>query len=230
MKQKLRLLASLLALTLSACGDKPSSADAPPAKPALTVTVTTPLLRDWPQTLSASGNVAAWQEAVIGPEISNYRITEVRANVGDAVKKGDVLARIASDAVDSELAESKSGGRRSRSDAGRSAGDQRTRPPVARKGLLQPATGHSDADRCRYRTGPPERGQGPSAVGRTEAFQGQRLAPDDGIISARSATVGSLTQSGAGTVPPDPRRPAGMARRSHRRRTGPPQARPAGQR
>ena len=89
----------MIALMLTACGDKPSSADAPPTKAALTGT--TPLLRDWPQTLSASGNVAAWQEAIIGPEISNYRITEVRANIGDAVKKGDVLAirRVCSTAI-----------------------------------------------------------------------------------------------------------------------------------
>ena len=77
-KNNAALLAFLVAAGLTACGDKPPPAAALPAKPALTVTVTSPQLRDWPQTLSASGNVAAWQEAVIGPEISNYRITEVR--------------------------------------------------------------------------------------------------------------------------------------------------------
>ena len=49
--------------------------------------------------LPANGNVVAWQEAVIGPEIANYRITEVRVQVGDTVKKGQVLARIANDTV-----------------------------------------------------------------------------------------------------------------------------------
>ena len=67
------------------------------AKPALTVSLVTPEKLDWPQVLPANGSVVAWQEAVIGPEISNYRITEVRVQVGDQVKKGQVLARIASD-------------------------------------------------------------------------------------------------------------------------------------
>ena len=40
-------------------------------------------------------DVVAWQEAVISPEINNYRITEVLANDGDTVQRGDVLARIA---------------------------------------------------------------------------------------------------------------------------------------
>ena len=64
----------------------PDAATATTVKPALTVTATTPEALDWPQTLAANGNIAAWQEAVIGAEVSNYRITEVRANVGDTVK------------------------------------------------------------------------------------------------------------------------------------------------
>ena len=68
------LFVAIAATGLTACGDKPPPAAAQ-SKPALTVTVTAPQLRDWPQTLAASGNVAAWQEAIIGPEISNYRIT-----------------------------------------------------------------------------------------------------------------------------------------------------------
>ncbi|MCK7473114.1 MAG: hypothetical protein MZV49_05610 [Rhodopseudomonas palustris] len=43
------------------------------------------------------------------------------------------------------------------------------------------------------------------------------MAPDDGVISARTATVGLAGAAGAGAVPPDPRRPAGMARRGRRR-------------
>lgn len=62
------------ALLLGACGEAPQEAAAPAAsaKVALTVTTTTPQQLDWPQLLKASGNIAAWQEAVIGPEISNY--------------------------------------------------------------------------------------------------------------------------------------------------------------
>ena len=105
-----RLLGPLLiAALLSACGDAPKEKSSAPAatKPALTVTTTTPQQLDWPQVLKASGNIVAWQEAVISPEISNYRITEVNASVGDRVKKGQVLARIAGDTVESELAETR---------------------------------------------------------------------------------------------------------------------------
>src|SRR5262245_31853186 len=76
-------------------------------KPALSVTAVTLQPAEWAQTLAANGNVAAWQEAIIGSEISGFRLTQVLANVGDRVKKGQVLARVDDDAVEAELAQSK---------------------------------------------------------------------------------------------------------------------------
>ena len=90
-------------------GQKPSASSekTAQAKAALTVSLVSPIAAEWPQVLPANGNVVPWQEAIIGPEINNYRITEVLVQIGDQVKKGDLLARIASDTVASELAESK---------------------------------------------------------------------------------------------------------------------------
>ena len=56
-----RLLACLTLLALAACGGKPADAPKAAAKPALTVSTTTPQARDWPQTLAATGNVAKVQ-------------------------------------------------------------------------------------------------------------------------------------------------------------------------
>ena len=79
----------LLALALAACDEAPApKAAALAGRPALTVTAVAPQNEDWPRTLAANGNVVAWQEAVIGAEIANYRITAVEADVGDIVKKG----------------------------------------------------------------------------------------------------------------------------------------------
>ncbi|QLQ24806.1 MAG: efflux RND transporter periplasmic adaptor subunit [Dechloromonas sp.] len=189
------LLASLIVLTLAACGDKPPPAAAQ-AKPALTVTTVAPQLLPWPQTLSASGNVAAWQEAVIGPEISNYRITEVRANVGDTVKKGDVLARIASDAVDSELAESKAAVAEAEATLAEARAINERARQLREKGFYSPQQGiqtQTAADTALARLTAARARLQSAELRRSKASV---VAPDDGIISARSATVGSLTQSG----------------------------------
>ena len=171
-------------------------ANAASGKPALTVSLISPVLLDWPQTLPANGSVVAWQEAIIGPEISNYRITEVRFQVGDQVKKGDVLARIASDTVASELAESRA------AVAELQASANEAKSNADRASELKTQGFYSTQLNTQYQTA------GHTAAARLAAAKARLqsaelkmsktgvLAPDDGVISARSATVGSLTQPG----------------------------------
>lgn len=183
---------------IAACSEasKETVAPTPLAKPAMTVTVISPQLRDWPQTLKAGGNIAAWQEAVISPEISNYRITEVLAGVGDVVKKGQVLARIAADSVDSEsaeiratvaeaeatLTEARANRERARqlTEKGFYSAQQNTQTQTA----TETALARRNAARARLQS---------AELKRSKAIV---LAPDEGIISARNATVGTLTQPG----------------------------------
>jgi RND family efflux transporter MFP subunit len=187
----------LLAAGLAGCVDKAGDAGQPaPAKAALTVTTTTPQAQDWPQTLQASGNIAAWQEAVIGPEINNYRITEVNANVGERVNKGQVLARIASAAVDSELAEAHASVAEAQATLSEARANQERSRQLRDKGFYSPQQGtQSDtaAETALARLN--------AALARRQSAELKRsktavLAPDDGLISARSATVGTLTQPG----------------------------------
>ena len=70
------------------------NADTTAQKAALTVTVVSPQQQNWKQTFTANGNIAAWQEVVIGSELSGQRLTRVNVNVGDEVRRGQVLAEI----------------------------------------------------------------------------------------------------------------------------------------
>jgi len=172
------------------------AATAAGAKPALTVMAITPQWVEWPRLLAANGNIAAWQEAVISAEISNLRLTEVRVNVGDRVQKGQVLARISSDSVDAALAES----RASVAEAEAMLAEARANGDRARQ--FQ-ATGFLSAQSInQYLTAEK------TALARLNAararMQAEQLrlaqtavrAPDDGVISARTATVGSMAQPG----------------------------------
>ena len=166
------------------------------ARPALTVSLTTPQTLDWPQVLPANGNVVAWQEAVIGPEIANYRITEVRVQVGDVVKKGQVLARIANDTVASELAEARASVAELEASAAEAKANAERAKELREKGF------YSSQLNTQYQTAQ-HTAQARLAAGQARLQSAMLkmdktgvLAPDDGVISARSATVGSLTQSG----------------------------------
>ncbi|MFZ2269789.1 MAG: efflux RND transporter periplasmic adaptor subunit [Azonexus sp.] len=201
--RKTRIAVLLLAIGAAALFLRGSGASAPepareaaPAKPALTVAMILPASAEWPQVLVANGNVVAWQEAVIGPEIANYRITEVSAQVGDRVKKGQVLARIASDTVASELAEAKAAVAELEASASEAKGNSERAAELKARGF------YSTQLNNQYRTAEQ------TTQARLEAARARQqaaalrlsktsvLAPDDGVISARSASVGSLTQPG----------------------------------
>ena len=111
-------LASAL-VALAACSrpaDPPAAAAAPApaaaapapaagaARPALVVTTVRPARTEIADTLVANGSIAAWQEALVGAEVGGLRIVEVRADVGPAVRRGDVIAVLQDDTVRAELA------------------------------------------------------------------------------------------------------------------------------
>ncbi|MGZ3443259.1 MAG: efflux RND transporter periplasmic adaptor subunit, partial [Polyangia bacterium] len=83
--------AAVLALRAQAVDEKKAA----PAKPALSVVVTRPERATLALTVRANGNIAAWQEAIIGTEANGLRLADVRVNVGDVVKRGQVLATFA---------------------------------------------------------------------------------------------------------------------------------------
>ncbi len=181
---------------LGGCDDSPGTSATQTGKAALTVEAITPQMLNWPQTLKANGNIAAWQEAVIGPELSNYRITEVLVNVGDVVKKGQVLARIAPDTVDNELAESRAAVAEAEATLDEARANHERAKLLREKGFYSAQQGiqtQTVADTAQARLN--------AAKARLQTAQLRRAnanvtAPDEGVISARTATVGTLTQTG----------------------------------
>ncbi|MCY7316597.1 MAG: efflux RND transporter periplasmic adaptor subunit [Rubrivivax sp.] len=195
------LLAGLAAtLSVRAADDKaaknPAAAAASAAKASLTVTAAQPQRAELATTLVANGNVAAWQEAIVGAESNGMRLAEVRVNVGDTVRRGQVLATFAPDMVQADLAQSRAAvaeGEATLADA--SANAQRARELQASGALSaqqinQLLTAETTA-RARL--------QALVAAAKTQQLrlqQTQVLAPDHGVISARSATVGAVVPAG----------------------------------
>ena len=150
----------------------------------------------WPRTLEASGNIAAWQEASIGAEVPGLRLSEVRVDVGDHVRRGQVLATFADATMRAELAQASSAATeaevslaaargnadRARALAGSGAMstqeiEQYTNAAAAASARLDSARAARDATRLRL---------GFARV----------VAPDDGIISQRNATLGAVANPG----------------------------------
>ena len=92
-----------------AAGSSPSVAQAPPADGLLAfaaaVTVARVQPADFVETVLVTGSLVAREEILVGPEVEGLRITEVLADEGMRVKKGDVLARLVADTLDAQLAQ-----------------------------------------------------------------------------------------------------------------------------
>ena len=190
---------AVIAWTTGLLGSESRAADAPKpaAKPALTVTTTQPSPSALPLSLAANGSVAAWQEAIVGAEATGLRLTEVLANVGDVVRKGQVLARFSPAAPQADVAQA----RANLLEAQATAADAAANADRARS--LQTTGALSASQINQYvtleKTALARVAASKSTLGSQQLRLGfaQVLAPDDGVISARTATVGAVVGNGA---------------------------------
>jgi RND family efflux transporter MFP subunit len=171
--------------------------DVPPtAKPALTVATALPRAMTLPVKLSANGNITAWQEAVIGSESNGLRLVQVQANVGDQVKAGQVLAVFSGDSVQADTAQARASLIEAQANAADAADNAARARTLASSGAL------SDQQINQYNTAEQTakaRVEAARAVLDAQQLRGkntQVLAPDSGVISARTATVGSVVPQG----------------------------------
>ncbi len=163
----------------------------PPARPVHSVSLVTPKVEMWPDQIEAQGNIMPWQETRVGTEIGGLRLVSVLANVGDIVKKGQVLARLNPAPVEADL-------------EAVNAQLMETQAALAQAvATLDRAKRLSQQELTLYET------QKQTAEARVNAARAQgktqrlRLesatltAPDDGIISSRLAAEGAIVQAGS---------------------------------
>jgi RND family efflux transporter MFP subunit len=187
--------ALLTAGTITAALLIPGSPSAEPvreAQPVLAVQVARPRSQLWSDDVAATGRLVAWDEASIGSELGELRLIDIRVDVGDRVRKGQLLAQFDRASVQAELneriallaeaqallAEADENARRGESLRGTGALSHQvitqyiTRAHAARA-QVDSAQARVDSSRLRLQ-------------------QTRVLAPDDGVISARTATLGGV--------------------------------------
>ena len=165
-------------------------------RPAMTVTVAPPERSELSVQLAANGNVAAWQEASIGSESNGLRLADVRVNVGDVVRKGQVLATFSPDTVNADVAQARAALAEAKATAADAAGNATRARTLEQTGALsqqQINQYRTAADTARARV---EAAEAVLAAQQVRGRNTQVLAPDDGVISARTATVGSVVAAG----------------------------------
>lgn len=187
----------IVALATRPSGRTPGVSEAAaPAKPALSVAITTlqPFLL--PVRIHANGNIMPWQEASIGTEADGLRLAEVKVNVGDLVRRNQLLATFAADTPGAELAHSQAATAEARAALVEAEANARRARLLEADGAMsaQQITQYLIAERtaqARLKSA-----EATEQMQRLRLAHTQVLAPDDGVISSRTATVGAVLPAG----------------------------------
>ena len=169
---------------------------APPQRPAAVVAVAQPVQTQLPVQVLADGEVTAWQEASVASETNALTLSAVLVNVGDTVKRGDVLARfngktVAADVTQARaaLAEAQAAATEAEANVRRARRLRGTDTLSAQQIEQYLAAGRTARARVRSAQA--------ALASKQQNWQNVELrAPDDGVISSRTATVGSVPAAG----------------------------------
>lgn len=174
----------------------PTDATATTPNPALTVTLSKPSTDSLPLSLQANGNIAAWQEASVGAEVPGLRLAAVNVNVGDTVRKGQVLATFARETTEAEslqgkaaLMQAEAAFENAKADADRARSIENT-GALSKSQIAQYLT-QEKVTRAQF-----EAAKAAYAASQVRLSNTEVRAPDDGVISVRSATVGAVAGAG----------------------------------
>lgn len=175
-----------------------SRAPGTPAGPAVALTVKTTQAepRDLTATIDTSGPLVAWQEVSIGSEVTGYRVQDVLVDVGDSVKKGQVLARLDRtilqadrEQAQAQLAEAEATVKEAKANADRAAALLKRGAISAQEADQQMTTAATAVARV-------QSSRASLATAEQRLKYGEIIAPDDGVISARTVSPGQIATSG----------------------------------
>jgi RND family efflux transporter MFP subunit len=189
-----RILAGafVLAAALAGCGK-----EAPPAAraPAPALAAAPVELREVELTRSAEAVVEAVRQSTVSSQIAG-RIVDLRFDVGDRVKKGDVIARIDERAATQALAQSEAQVRAAEASLANSRAQyERSRQLFAQKFISQAALDKAQAE---FKSAESQlkamlAGAGQAATERSFATI---VAPYSGVVSARHVQLGEMATPG----------------------------------
>lgn len=187
----LRALAIIATATLAACGAPP--APKPPA--AVQLVSGAAEIREVDLAYTAEAVIEAVRQSTVSAQIAG-RIIELRFDVGDYVKKGEVIARIDERAATQAMAASEAQVREAEAAARNArANHERSRQLLAQKFVSQAAVEKAEADakQAQARLAAMLAGAGQAATERSFATI---VAPYAGVVAARHAELGEMAVPG----------------------------------
>jgi RND family efflux transporter MFP subunit len=165
-------------------------------KASLTVSAATVQRVSWSATLQAAGALAPWQEAVISARSNGLPLTEVLADVGSVVHKGQLLARFDDRSVRAELAQAEATLAQEQASARQALANRDRTLGLKASGAVSEQDELQDVTQADTAAAKQDYASAALASARVKLENTRVTAPDAGVVSARSATLGQVAASG----------------------------------
>jgi RND family efflux transporter MFP subunit len=191
------LLALVSLFALGACSnDAPEASQDAAASSAMAVTTAPVEMRELARTVLVSGAVAPVEEMQLGVEVSGLRVTELLVDVGQPVRRGQVLLRLDRRVLDSELQQAEAALREAEAGAALARANLARGENLARERYI--SAGQLDELRAartqaEARVGTARAARDAAALRRSFA---ELRAPADGIVSKRLVQPGQVVAAG----------------------------------
>jgi RND family efflux transporter MFP subunit len=144
----------------------------------------------------ATGSVYPWQEAVIGPEVGGYRVAAVRVDVGDTVRKGQELVRLADDMLTAEVSSKRAAQMQAQAQLVNAEANLRRAESLVDSGAVSTAEHERLKSEQLAAQARVEAAAADLSAAELKLRYTRVLAPDAGVITSRSVVVGQIAQAG----------------------------------
>jgi RND family efflux transporter MFP subunit len=168
-----------------------------PSTASMTITTTPVKSQDIVRSVPATGSIYPWQEVIIGAEVGGYRVAEVLVDVGTRVAKGQPLVRLSGDMLQADLDSKRAALRSAQASEVNAAAALRRGEQVQNSGALSAA----DLDKLKADNiaaqARVETARADLTTSELRARYGTVVAPDSGVVTSRTVSVGQIAQAGA---------------------------------
>ena len=166
------------------------------SKPALTISVVKAVMHQFDDQLEVSGSLVPWQEATVSASATGLRIDELVADVGETVHKGQVLAKYNLSGLKALEAQNLATVAHDHALFIEAHANNQRALSLKNTGALSEQDGLKFATSEATAKAQLELSQATLLAVQIQIRDATVVAPDDGIITARSANLGAISASG----------------------------------
>jgi RND family efflux transporter MFP subunit len=149
-----------------------------------------------PSSVQANGGIAAWQEVSVGSEVNGLRLLKLMVDVGDEVRRGQLLAVFDATTIKAELDQSRAAVEEAAAALAQASDSAKRANRLRASGTLSEQQVRQYATEELIAAARLESARATARLQQVRVDQARVVAPDDGVISARSATLGTVLPAG----------------------------------